>query len=78
MTLFFHFMQRLTALSETEEDLLDYQPHLYADEGDTDSTSELEKIPIKDDDASFQNALKDLGPRFYELASISKSLQEQN
>lgn len=69
--------RRLTALSETEDDLLDYQPHLYADEGDYDSILELEKILIPDD-VSFQNTLKDLGPKFNQLASICNPLQTQN
>ncbi|XP_041807656.1 cadherin-like protein 26 [Chelmon rostratus] len=46
----------LSSLQETEEDLLDYQPHLYADEGDSDNVSELESITIPDED-SFHKAL---------------------
>ncbi|XP_070759291.1 cadherin-like protein 26 [Enoplosus armatus] len=69
--------QRLAALQETEENLLDYQPHLYAEEGDYDYFSELESIPIPDDD-SFQEALKDLGPKFNQLASICKPLPIQD
>ncbi|XP_035805438.2 cadherin-like protein 26 isoform X2 [Amphiprion ocellaris] len=67
---------RLSALQETEKDLLDYEPHLYAEEGESDSVSDLEKIYIADDD-SFQKALKDLGPRFNQLASICKPPQTQ-
>lgn len=60
-----------------EEDLQEYQPHLYADEGDSDNLSELENITIPDED-SFQKALKDLGPEFFELASICKPPHVQN
>ncbi|XP_040015002.1 cadherin-like protein 26 [Xiphias gladius] len=67
---------RLSSLRETEDDLLDYQPYLYAEEGDSDNVSELENITIPDED-SFQKALKDLGPKFNQLASICKPPQIQ-
>ncbi|XP_076607840.1 cadherin-like protein 26 [Chaetodon auriga] len=70
--------QRLSSLRETEEDLLDYQPHLYADEGDSDNISELESIFIPDDDDSFHEALKDLGPMFNQLACICRLPHTQN
>ncbi|XP_040890662.1 cadherin-like protein 26 [Toxotes jaculatrix] len=63
--------RRLSSLLETEDDLLDYQPHLYAEEGDSYSFSELENVTLSDDD-SFQKAIKDLGPKFSQLASICK------
>ncbi|XP_070708486.1 cadherin-like protein 26 [Pempheris klunzingeri] len=62
---------RLSSIKETEEGLLDYQPHLYADEGDSDNHSELEDITIPDDD-SFQKALQGFDPKFNQLASICK------
>uniref|UniRef100_UPI0037E92B56 cadherin-like protein 26 isoform X2 n=1 Tax=Semicossyphus pulcher TaxID=241346 RepID=UPI0037E92B56 len=67
--------RRLTSVRETEDDL-DYQPHLYAHEGDSDNLSDLEDITITDDD-SFQKALKDLGPKFNQLASICRKRQRQ-
>ncbi|XP_037630749.1 cadherin-like protein 26 [Sebastes umbrosus] len=67
---------RLSSLQETEGDL-NYPPHLYADEGDSDDLSELEDITVSDDD-SFQEALKDLGLRFKKLASICKPPHVQN
>ncbi|XP_044079630.1 cadherin-like protein 26 [Siniperca chuatsi] len=68
--------RRLSSLQKTEEDV-DYQPHLYADEGDLDNLSELENICISDDD-SFQISLNDLGPKFNQLASICKPPPIQN
>ncbi|XP_068576336.1 cadherin-like protein 26 [Cebidichthys violaceus] len=56
---------------ETEKDLPEYPPHLYADERDSDNFSELDRISIHDED-SIENALKDLGPKFKKLASICK------
>lgn len=65
------FVQRLSSLNETEGDL-DYQPHLYAEEGDLDDHLELEDITIPEDGESFQTALKDLGSKFNQLALICK------
>lgn len=56
---------------EPEESLQERQPHVYADEGGLDIVSELDNIPIPDDDAAYQKALNDLGPEFLPLASIS-------
>nr|XP_046241227.1 cadherin-like protein 26 [Scatophagus argus] len=67
-------LQRLSSLQETEDDLLDYWPHLYTDEGNLDNFSELDNITIPDND-SFQKVLKDLGPEFNQLASICKPPQ---
>ncbi|XP_059185589.1 cadherin-like protein 26 [Centropristis striata] len=61
--------QRLSSLQETEEDLLVYEPQIYADEGNPYSLAELDSIDILDG-YSFQKALEDLGPKFRELASI--------
>ncbi|KAK9529448.1 hypothetical protein VZT92_013539 [Zoarces viviparus] len=68
--------ERLSRL-ETEEDLPEYPPHLYADEGDSDNLSELDSIDIPDND-SFDNALKDFGPKFKKLASICKPPHTEN
>ncbi|XP_068449798.1 cadherin-like protein 26 [Clinocottus analis] len=62
---------------ETEEDLLEYPPHLYADEGDSDTVSELDNIYISDED-TFEKAMEDLGPNFKQLASICKPLDTNN
>ncbi|XP_042358475.1 cadherin-like protein 26 [Plectropomus leopardus] len=69
--------RRLSSLQEKEADLLDYQPHTYAEEGDFDNQSELENIVIPEDD-SFDKALQDLGPKFKELASMCKPPHMQN
>ncbi|GLD62222.1 cadherin-like protein 26 [Lates japonicus] len=68
---------KLSSLQETEGNLLDYEPHLYADEGDSDILTELENIAIPDDD-SFPKALTDLGPKFNQLASICRPQHIQN
>ncbi|XP_034549530.1 cadherin-like protein 26 [Notolabrus celidotus] len=68
--------QRLSSLHETEEELLDYEPHLYADEGESDQISELEDIMIPDQD-SLKEAVKDLGPKFNQLASICRKSQRE-
>lgn len=64
-------LQRLSSLQETEEELLDYEPHLYKDEGESDQTSELDDIVIVDQD-SLQKVVKDLGPKFKQLALICR------
>lgn len=61
--------KRLIALQEKEEELLDYEPHLYAEEGGRDDLSELESISIPESD-SFQKVLDNLSPDFNNLASI--------
>ncbi|KAM7402683.1 hypothetical protein PAMP_017899 [Pampus punctatissimus] len=70
--------KRLFLLQETEEDLADYQPHHYADEGDSDSISELDNISILDNDNAFMKSLTDLDIKFQKLASICKPQQFQN
>ncbi|TKS71004.1 Cadherin-like protein 26 [Collichthys lucidus] len=64
--------RRLSSLQKTGDDLLDYQPHIYADEGDCDTLSELEQITIRDNDDALQKALEDLGSKFNELGFICK------
>lgn len=66
---FMFCLQRLIALQEKEEELLDYEPHLYAEEGGRDDLSELESISIIESD-SFQKVLDNLSPDFNNLASI--------
>ncbi|KAM7423271.1 hypothetical protein PAMA_011020 [Pampus argenteus] len=70
--------KRLCLLDEMEEDLADYQPHPYADEGDSVSISELESISIPDDENAFMKSLTDLDIKFKKLASICKPQQFQN
>ncbi|XP_019214209.1 cadherin-like protein 26 [Oreochromis niloticus] len=62
-------LQKLTLFQEKEGDSLDDELHIYAEEGNSDTTSELEAISISEE-GSFQDALKDLGPKFHQLASI--------
>ncbi|XP_034387957.1 cadherin-like protein 26 [Cyclopterus lumpus] len=73
-----HSKASTTKLSrlETDEDL-EYPPHLYADEGDSDTLSELDDISIYDED-SIEKATTDLGPNFKRLASICKPPHTQN
>ncbi|KAK7907442.1 hypothetical protein WMY93_016054 [Mugilogobius chulae] len=72
-----HFMcnsnseKRLTLLQQTEDELLDEMPHLYAEEGEDDSSSDLEDIFIPERD-SFHNVLHNLSPEFNTLASICR------
>ncbi|XP_056293332.1 cadherin-like protein 26 [Pseudoliparis swirei] len=68
--------EKLSGL-ETEEDLREYPPHLYADEGDSGTVSELDSISIPDED-SVEEATKDLGPNFKQLAVICKPPHTQN
>ncbi|XP_029908320.1 cadherin-like protein 26 [Myripristis murdjan] len=69
--------QKLSSLQATDEELGDYQPHLYADEGDSDTVSELEHISIPDENLN-PSALQDLGPKFNQLALVCKPQQIQN
>ncbi|XP_071350316.1 cadherin-like protein 26 [Trachinotus anak] len=68
---------RLSSLQETEDELLDYQHHLYAEEGDSVHLSEVDNITIPDED-SIQKSLEDLGPKFRQLASICMPPHTQN
>ncbi|KAK2862497.1 hypothetical protein Q5P01_002030 [Channa striata] len=68
---------RLSCLQETEDDLLDYKPHLYAEEGDSGDPVDLDAIAIPSD-YSFQIMLKDLGPKFKQLALICKTPHIEN
>ncbi|XP_030585903.1 cadherin-like protein 26 [Archocentrus centrarchus] len=65
--------QKLDLLQKQEGDLLDYAPHIYTEEGDSDNTSDLQPSlsPICiSEQGSFQDTLEDLGPKFHQLASI--------
>ncbi|XP_029359003.1 cadherin-like protein 26 [Echeneis naucrates] len=68
--------KRLSSFQETEDEQQHYLPHLYAEEGDSDQLSELDKISIPDE--LLENFLKDLGPKFKELASICQPPHFQN
>ncbi|XP_030230636.1 cadherin-like protein 26 isoform X2 [Gadus morhua] len=67
--------QRMQRVQATEDDLHDYYPHLYADEGDdADPHNDQEKIDILE--AVFDHRqLDDLGPRFKGLASVCTPAQ---
>ncbi|XP_038151113.1 cadherin-like protein 26 isoform X1 [Cyprinodon tularosa] len=66
---------KVRSFQETEDDLPEYKPHIYAEEGDADIVSDLDSIIIPDN-ASFDE-LEDLGLEFQELASICMSAQMQ-
>ncbi|XP_030585259.1 cadherin-like protein 26 [Archocentrus centrarchus] len=61
-------LQKLDLLQKQEGDF-DCEPHIYAEQRDSDSTSELEPISISEE-GSFQDTLEDLGPKFYQLAAV--------
>ncbi|XP_072308400.1 cadherin-like protein 26 [Eucyclogobius newberryi] len=61
--------RRLILLQETEDELLQYKPHIYSEEGDEDSPSELDDISIPENE-SFHSVLHNLSPEFNNLASI--------
>ncbi|KAM3877970.1 cadherin-like protein 26 [Diretmus argenteus] len=63
--------KRLSFLQETEEELGDCQPHLYADEGVSDNLSEPEHIYISNETLNLSE-LQDLSPKFNQLASVCK------
>ncbi|CAI5688724.1 unnamed protein product [Oreochromis niloticus] len=66
----------VTSLRKKEVDLGDDELHIYAEEGNSDTTSDLEAIIISEE-GSFQDTLKDLGPKFHQLASICSPTQTQ-
>ncbi|CAJ1051380.1 cadherin-like protein 26 [Xyrichtys novacula] len=66
--------RRLSTIQKTGEELLDYEPHLYADEGECDQIADLEDIITPDRD-SVQKAVKELGPKFNQLALICRKSQ---
>ncbi|XP_063071878.1 cadherin-13 [Engraulis encrasicolus] len=61
---------RLSSIKALEEELCDYEPHEYDDEGSETLCEDLE--PIHMEDPAFDpDELLDLGPGFFPLASIS-------
>lgn len=68
---------RLASLRGTEDEQLDYEPHLYAEEGDSDCISELDSIIITDED-SLEKTLKDLDSKFMQLAYICMPPQTED
>lgn len=52
--------------------MTEHQPHLYADEGDSDELSDFESVTVPDDDELFGKTLENLGSRFDQLALICK------
>ncbi|XP_026224555.1 cadherin-like protein 26 isoform X2 [Anabas testudineus] len=71
--LFYHRLEcqikkKLSLLQATEEELDEYAPHVYAEEGDTEDSSELDAISISD--ISFNaDFSQDLASRFNTVAS---------
>ncbi|KAK0138306.1 Cadherin-like protein 26 [Merluccius polli] len=70
--------KRLACVQATEDAMEDYNPHLYADEGDddADTLNELERINICDTGFDYRQ-LDNLDPRFKELAAICKPRNAQ-
>ena len=61
--------QRLTILQAPGEEGGEYAPHLYAEEGHSDSSPQLEPIPVQE--APFHpDMLQDLDTKFNTLASL--------
>lgn len=50
-------------------ELLDYEPHLYAEEGEPNSPADLDYLDIPDEHGSLHDVLENLGPQFSELAA---------
>ncbi|MEQ2235228.1 hypothetical protein ILYODFUR_000259 [Ilyodon furcidens] len=67
---------KLCSLQETVDDLPDYEPYIYAEEGDLDIVSDLDRICFSDGPIS--NLCENLGPEFEPLASICMLPQLQN
>ncbi|XP_019214208.1 cadherin-like protein 26 isoform X6 [Oreochromis niloticus] len=68
--------QKTTSLPEKEGDL-DSDLHIYAQEGDSNATSELNRISISEG-CSYQDTLEDLGPMCHQLTSICSPTQRQD
>ncbi|XP_024126911.1 cadherin-like protein 26 isoform X1 [Oryzias melastigma] len=68
--------RRLFSLQESD-DLLDYEPRVYTEEGDANTPSELETISIPDENpTSFLEMLNDFDPRFKQLVYICKPVKQ--
>ncbi|XP_043978608.1 cadherin-like protein 26 [Gambusia affinis] len=63
-----HFQQKLSSIQEQMPELLDYEPQIYAEEGEPNSPADLDYLDIPDEHASLE-VLENLGPRFSELAA---------
>lgn len=75
-SLFPFHLQRLFSLQESD-DLLDYEPRVYTEEGDANTPSELETISIPDENpTSFLEMLNDFDPRFKQLVYICKPVKQ--
>ncbi|KAJ8391897.1 hypothetical protein AAFF_G00083680 [Aldrovandia affinis] len=61
--------QRLCSIQTPGGELCDYNPKVYAYEGDTETYTELDCISIDEDDFATDNLLN-LSPRFLTLATI--------
>ncbi|KAL3977865.1 splicing factor 3B subunit 5 [Sarotherodon galilaeus] len=68
--------QKTTSLPEKKGDL-DSDLHIYAQEGDSNATSELNRISISEG-CSYQDTLEDLGPQCHQLTSICSPTQRQD
>ncbi|XP_058859542.1 cadherin-like protein 26 isoform X1 [Acipenser ruthenus] len=64
--------QRVDSLHSGRDDLLEYNPHPYADEGEEPEMLPLDAISIPDSEFT-PDQLLDLGPRFKTLASIVRA-----
>ncbi|XP_021171886.2 cadherin-like protein 26 [Fundulus heteroclitus] len=60
----------------TVDNLPDYEPHVYAEEGDQDAVSDLD-YKCDEKEPSLASVLEDLGPAFEDLASVCISPQLQ-
>ncbi|XP_005450276.1 cadherin-like protein 26 isoform X2 [Oreochromis niloticus] len=69
-------LHQTTSLPEKEGDL-DSDLHIYAQEGDSNATSELNRISISEG-CSYQDTLEDLGPMCHQLTSICSPTQRQD
>ncbi|XP_056324351.1 cadherin-like protein 26 [Danio aesculapii] len=69
--------QRLHLMQSQENDLLDYEPHLYAFEDNTDKLADLDPIDLPSNEFN-PDLLSDLGPAFKKLASICNPGSKQN
>lgn len=70
LNLFFNF-QRLHSLQSLENELLDYEPHLYALEDISVNFEDLDPIELPNNEFN-PELLSDLGPAFRNLASVCK------
>lgn len=65
------FLQKLLALQTCEEELVFYEPHCYADEGQAMDNAELDALSIPENDFH-PDMLINLDNRFSQLATISR------